>query len=309
MGCQVSQGNIRVQAGRPVWGAQHTTCIEVVADESGSLNNKFFTGQYIDAEGLVQPYYVWFNVGTNGVDPEEDGVGIEVTLAESAGQVAVANALVNALSANTNLHANRYGLEVVWQNKRIGAVDDIEDGETTDATGFEFNVIKKGSRLDIGLTDDFNISFAEELLDITASQTGPEVLARLRTGATAGPITIPMKESDVVKLREIISVGGETLTVDGNPVTGWGSSKQFTNVIPDARTLLIEPVGATDRSEDLVFWLAYPNINSINFSGSSERIVEVEFTIYKDKSRRLELDLFILGDYQGNLLRAGNPTV
>ena len=305
--CQVSQGNIRVQAARPVWGDQHTTCVHTRADDTSDLQNTGFTGKFINVEGVASDYYVWFNVGAAGVDPELNaGVGVEVAISADASAVAVATALVTAINTEVGLlvHAKRFNAnEVIIQNKLIGNSGPIADGLSGDATGFEFSALKLGSRLDIGLTNDFEIGFEETLLDVTASQTGPEILARLRTGNQAGPISIPMKESDAAKLTELLKVGGEVVEVDGDDIVGWGSSKQFTNVIPDSKMLVFEPVGASDRSEDLVFWLAYPNINSINFSGSEERIVEVEFTIYKDKSKLEKLDLFILGDYTKNYLK------
>ena len=100
------------------------TTIEAV---SSSLNNKYFL-----ISTTTTDYYVWFNVGTEGVDPAVAGkTGVEVALnyGDTADNV--------ALAIETALETVGFTVEVVTNEAEItndvaGAVSAVPDGGTTD---------------------------------------------------------------------------------------------------------------------------------------------------------------------------------
>lgn len=306
MARSTSARNIKVEPANPVWGNQERACIEVLGDVAGSLSGTHFTFQGVDKDGLTTNYYAWFNTGAS-VDPAVAGAtGVEVVIAEGASALVVRDALVLALNGLAQFNAGADQQD----GKILAILECKEQGEVLPATDVNTTFVitqeAAGSKLALGLTEDIEVAIAEDLLDIQSSQTGNEILARLRLGNSAGPISIPMKESDAAKLKEILKVGGEAFTpAAGTEVVGWGSSKSFTNVIPDSKKLVLHPTRLPEdnRADDFAFWLAYPNLNSINFSGSSEQIVTVEFTIYKDEARDNRASLFVRGDHTQNLLK------
>ncbi len=88
-------------------------------------------------------------------------------------------------------------------------------------------------------------------------------------------------------------------TVEGaSAVTGWGRSKDFTNVSSYTGKLVLHPVAllSTDKTRDLIFWKAYPVPSSINYSGENPLLAEVTFRIIPDCDRNDKYRLFAYGD-------------
>jgi hypothetical protein len=78
-------------------GIHQVSDIQTVADNDGSLNNQYFL---INSANNENQYYVWFNVGGNGLDPAisyRTGIPVNIYLNSSAPVVGAALAL--ALSA------------------------------------------------------------------------------------------------------------------------------------------------------------------------------------------------------------------
>lgn len=84
-------------------------------------------------------------------------------------------------------------------------------------------------------------------------------------------------------------------------VTGWGESKRFTNVSNDTKILKLHPANTaeSDVSRDLVFWKAYPVLESITKSGENPQTVSLTFRIFPDSSRPSGANIFALGALAG----------
>jgi len=114
-----------------------------------------------------------------------------------------------------------------------------------------------------------------------------------------------MKEITALRIKTILEAGGSTITpAGGTAVTGWGSDKDFTGIFADSRKLIIHPkrLVATDLSEDLAFWRAYPNLDSLNFSGEAEQLLTVTFSLLPDCFIREEVRHFVRGDHTQDFL-------
>lgn len=116
------------------------TKIECVADVSSSLNDTSF---HIDSSSTN--YYVWFNVGESGTDPETEGrTGIEVALSENATAADVATAVSSAIDAIEGLSSSYSGEYVQIATDEQENVTDIADVDTL----FTFTKVYDGNEGD-----------------------------------------------------------------------------------------------------------------------------------------------------------------
>lgn len=155
----------------------------------------------------------------------------------------------------------------------------------------------------VGYIDgDISISLEEQGVDITAHSEGTNVLTMIRTGKSA-EVTMTLKESASGQFDTFISsAGGVTNSAgsSGVDVIGWGNSKDFTPVSGQAGKLVLHPVAnsASDYSEDLAFWKAYPLMDSITISGENPRTMSVTFRCFPDLSLAdQDIRLWIRGDH------------
>ena len=160
---------------------------------------------------------------------------------------------------------------------------------------------------DIGLTDgDIEIAFEEQVEEVLAQQTGTNVLSEIRTGKQIEAITINIQETTGERLKKFFAASGGSFTPDeqeATEVAGWGFSKDFTQVTAQAKSLILHPVvkDAGDLSRDMRFWLAYPDLDSIMYSGETRQMLSVSFKIFPDMSKVPELRYFAFGDHTQDL--------
>ena len=298
---------IRVEPGDYTWYNPERTCVTTV---DSVPNSSFFTMDASDGDG----FYVWFNVNSGGVDPAPSGrTGIEVAVATGSSASATASAIATAVDGNADFASVVLPTDntiVVIENIGIpGASASV--GATADgsaATGFTFEQAYASSVLQLGFIDGaVEFGATEQILDVTAQQFGTQVVDGIRTGVEIPPLSVPMKEVTVARLREIVLLGGGTVTPSGGTeVYGYGESKRYGNVLPDTRRLLIHPrrLASTNRVEDLTMWRAYPVFTGLNFSGEEQQLLNVEFRFFPDQFIDTNVNFFFFGDWQQNLLAA-----
>lgn len=289
--------NIKIEPANVFWQIEEQSQVTTVADVSSSLANKWFK---LGAAGSsAYTHYVWLNLGS-GTDPAPSGLTeIEVAVSPNATAAAVATAVAAAVTAIAGFNASASGAVVTIDRTAVGESAGVVDG--TAATGFTFAQCQQGGDLDLGLLDgDIEVAFEEQLLEIMAHQTGTTVLADLRQGVSA-TVALTLKESDVAKLKEVFSkaAGGSYTPLSGTELFGWGTSKQGSNTVIQARRLVLHPVRllAADYTEDLCFWKAYPLPESITFSGENPKVVSLSFKTYLDDSKDEAIKLFAFGDW------------
>lgn len=111
-------------------GIHQITDIQVVADNNGSLNNDYFL---INSANNENQYYVWFNVGGNGLDPvvsNRTGLPVNVYTNSSAAVIGAALALVLAAAnggADFAASSNPSGLVAVTYQS-VGPANLPSDG-------------------------------------------------------------------------------------------------------------------------------------------------------------------------------------
>lgn len=299
--------NIEIVSVDGFFGNQHMECIETV--DASALDGTSF-----NISSLTTDYYVWFNGG--GADPAPVGrTAIPVTIVgtESAIAVAVLVADAIALVVDFNAVARTNQAIVLAEVKGLGAPltawVDVDSLMT-------LTIQRAGSVLPLGFLDgDVELTLEETLFEISTHQTGTQVIGGLRTGTTLGPISMVLKETTAARLKELLESSAATAHEGevGREVTGIGSlagSKQFGNVFDDAKMLVLHPTknDATNYDEDFAFWLAYPNLNALTFSGESDRKLTIDFNIYLDELRDNEVNQMVTGldaggNWQDNFLK------
>lgn len=293
MTCSVT--NIKIEPVNVTWQIEEQWDVTTVADVADSLDGKYFNIK----SGSNAKFHVWYNTsGGSAVDPAPSGsTAIMVAITTGATAAAVASATQAAVDGNANFAASVSGNVVTITAVVAGETDDFADFNT----GFSFSQCQDGLNFDLGYLDgDVEISTEEQLLSVTAHQSGVTPLADLRQGVSA-EISLTLKETDVVKLKAIFAgtAGGSHTPTLGTELFGWGTNKQGLNTIIQSRRLVMHPVSKADvdYSEDLCFWKAYAKPETLTYSGENPRVISVKFSTYLDTSMPEEIQLFSIGDW------------
>jgi hypothetical protein len=119
-------------------------------------------------------------------------------------------------------------------------------------------------------------------------------------------IAINMKESVAEKIKLIMEPHYPAYTPSGGTeVQGIGNGQDFLNVSADSGKLVFHPMKKLDNdlSEDFAFWRACPLLTSMNFSGESEQMLSVEFSILPDATLNKAVAHGVYGDHTQNFLK------
>jgi hypothetical protein len=285
--------NIKIENVSCTWEQEEVTQVTAVADVAGSLGGTYFTlASALDAT----LYYAWFDTGAD-IDPAPAGrTAIETTISANDSAATIAGLLAAAIDAVGDFGAVATGANVVITNAAVGESEDVADVDT----GFAILKCANGGDTALGFVDgDIELAFDLQTLDITAQQTGTQVLAQLIQGQNVD-VTMALKESDTEKLKAIFEPGGGNFTPSGGTeLYGWGSSKLGSNTFVEARRLILHPLRlpAGDASEDFVFWKSYAVPGSLTLSGENPEVTNVTFRNYRDENRDSNIDIFAIGDH------------
>lgn len=303
MGCSNSgASNIRIEPVQVIFGRYQCQTVVATADVASSHNNDYFALYNAKDE---TGYYVWMNVGGAGVDPAPGApltTGIEVTFAANATAAQVAAAIAEAVEAVQGFTSSATGASVCICNTQPGLSTTVAAG--VGLAGFTYTLNLAGDDNDLGYCDgDIELTLDEKLLDITAHQTGVDILTSLRQGKTA-EITVTLKETDIDNLKLILKQAGTLYTPGGGTeVVGWGTNTNSLNVIDFAGKLVLHPVvngdyfGSPTYDRDWAFWKAHLKPETVTFSGENEETVTCTFKCYTDDTKLNKVNLFLLGDH------------
>jgi len=194
----------------------------------------------------------------------------------------------------------------------------IADVSTINSKYFDIysalDVIKYRAWFDVNNTGVAPSSVGVTLVevDLDATPTVAEAVTALKLALDALAAFVATESSGTTVTVTNASTGGTTDVADFNTgftfavttqgisaVPGWGSGKDFTSMLTQAKKLVLHPVvnSATDYSRDLAFWKAYPLMDSITSSGENPKIVNVTFKIFPDLTRQAAVRLFVFGHH------------
>lgn len=294
------QENIRLEPVNAYWSVQQLTKIIALADVAGSLS-----GSYFDVHGK---YRFWLDADNLGSAPAPGGltlVEVDYSADDTAATIAAAIVAEAALLADLNASVDPTDSAIFYiQEKEVDAVAaNSVDGDS----GFTITTERTGADLPLGFLDgDVSFGLAVDMLDDASHQTGTQIVNSFITGKNLENITVTMKESDAVKLKQILEVTGQEFTPPGGTaISGWGRSGNFGSILADCRKLVLHPVRKPENEldGDFCFWRAYPMLSNINFSGESTRSLEVEFKLLPDGLLDERVELFVQGDHTQNFFK------
>lgn len=285
-------GNVKISPVDVTWEIEEQVCVNAQGAVAANLGDTYF-----NIYTPTTAYYVWFNLDAGGTDPAPASqTGIEVAISTGDSIATMLAAVQAAVEAATGYTGRIDGTTLFLT---LDSTDKVTSDAADVDSGLDVGIVTKGGSTYLGLLDgDVEPSFTEDKLDVTAHQFGTSVLAQLRQGNNA-EVTIALKESNKALYQEIFEAGGGTFTPSGGTeLFGWGDNKQGANVVPNSRRLVFHPrvKDVSDKSEDLTFWLAYPNPDSIVYSGENFNLLNATFTTFIDLSKPRAIRRFAFGD-------------
>lgn len=293
----VREEKITVKPMNVVWGRRHKFQATTVADVADSLNGKYFTFEVPDADLLPIKFAPWIDTNA-GVAPVVAGATL-VQINSNTGDTATAIAaqIVVDLNLNATFAANAIassvGAVVTITAKRPGAVAAAAVGTST----FTLLALQVGFGRDLGATNGgIEVSFNSDMTDVVADQLGTQILDKI---ITATNLEIGMTISELTKENWELLLGqviGEVYTGGVTDVTGMGESKRFKNMSQYAGEMVLTPIGATDKLENMHFWKVYPNIDTVSFSGQDLNQMSLTWGVLRDTSKPKEINLMVYGD-------------
>ncbi len=148
-----------------------------------------------------------------------------------------------------------------------------------------------------GTTGGVEVTFTEDLVDVTSDQTGSQIMDAIRSG-NAVEISMTLSELTVSRWSQMFEDGGggAHTPASGTEVVGYGSSKRFTAISTEAAVLTLKPTGSSDDLRNLRFHSAYPIPESVSYSGEDLSTMSVTFRCIPDTSLQSAIDLFVFGD-------------
>lgn len=304
---KVNQGNIKMEPVYMQWSRPQLSKVKTVADVGGVLGGKYFSIY----DGLNAGFYVWLNTGAS-TDPAVVGkTGIEVAITSGMTAAQVAGAIITELNLSSGFFAaliSGFTDEFYILTKEYGLAGVI----TANTSTFTVSTLRLGQEVQLGYIDgDVEPGFTEDLLDVTAHQTGTQILTALRTGRNLDNISVSLKEADVAKIKTFMQASGSEFTPPGvgsTPVTAWGTedAKMFQAILDDCARLVFHPVALSDndRTRDLCFMASYPMLTGIVFSGENTQMINLEFKIIPDGILANNVRVFTYGDHKQNMLDA-----
>lgn len=158
--------------------------VALVADSSGSLNNKYF---FLYSANNATKYYVWFNINSAGADPAIPGAtAIPVAGATNASAATLGGAMATAIGTTVaSADFTTSGTSTVTiTNKALGPATNAGNGNALAPTGFTFAVTTNAGSIivPVNLRPAINVA---STMSVTAqpniSQTGVYV-STLTTG-------------------------------------------------------------------------------------------------------------------------------
>lgn len=296
-----TRSTFRLSGARVSWGVLHETCVT-----PGAVT--LTGGEYLELSSLGTDYYVWFDLDNGSVDPAPAGrTGIEVDLATGYSFTDLASAMETAIEAVVEstlrvFSVRNDGTNIFIRMEEIGAVN---AASADNDTGFDVAATRVGLGGDLGATSGgVSVEFDVSTLDITSDQGGTAIQDRIIQGVNA-TASMSLLEMDPAKWKLMVGqYAGDTLTPGGgSEVVGFGESKNFSSSFENGGLLNLHPLDrdASDRSEDVTFWIATPVPGSYNFSGEEVSVMEVEFAAIPDRSRNDAVNIFVYGDYRQDL--------
>jgi len=277
-----------------------TFCVQIPEEQVGlALDSQYI--QFYSAGNAAQ-YYLWFNL-TDGasVDPAPGGTGIQVDILSTDIPESISAAVAAAVDAEADFCA-----VVVPNIKRAFAIKTVDYLATLDPVSSDLALLDpfvehEGFSMNLGPTQSggFSIDTNVSTQEVVCDQTGSLPISETQTGISP-EIEIEFKQVNTSNLRKLLAQGaGDSVTINGQEHFGLGTASIGRNTLTRSNRLTLHPVGvpASDRSQDWVFLLTFPNVSNINFPSDENCAMTVSFRALRDDLAKFEeVNVLFIGD-------------
>lgn len=294
MACQIKTNEVVLEAASVSWGRETLTCVEPVTGLTG--------GESFKISNTKTNYQIWFDIDNGSVAPTPSGgeTLIEVNLSTGYTKEDCINAIKTAVETAKAFYGR---LDVVTKDKilletplagaPLSVLADVN-------SGFTLTQEQTGFLEDLGDTaEGIEVTFETTVFDITSNQKGTLVLDQIIQGV-ASSLSMGLQEVSKERLETIIGKGfGSVFTPSaGTSMIGFGTSKNFASSFASAGRLILHPVrlASTNRVEDFTYWKTVPQPESISYSGTDKKVLNVTFTALNDEFRPTEISVSCFGD-------------
>ncbi len=238
----------------------------------------------------------------------DDGITVAPTVSTeqtliSVSVVAGETANAKAVSIEAALVAAEVLVQILITDGMIEIQNSLVGGVTTEAapslSTIAIEVGFEGFGGYIGQTGESEMTtttdFVEILDDAQGSVTQDEIIV-----GQGVEITIPLREMTTERWQDLVGrVTGNTVEINGENITGYGTSKLYQSMFLFSGRLVGHPIRLPNdnTSEDITMLNTAPKMNSINFSGGSIQEAEFMFKAYRKAGTNEGINLLARGDH------------
>jgi hypothetical protein len=151
--------------------------------------------------------------------------------------------------------------------------------------------------VDVGFTEgDVSVKSDEAVVEIKAHQYSAQMLDEIRIGKSC-EISMNLQEISTSQLTTLLNFAGQAYTPSGGTaVSGYGTDDLRTSRAADGIEIVLKPVGAANNLRNLTFFLAYPVVGEIKYSGEKPVSVPVTAKCYPKLTNNGKVQLWAFGD-------------
>ena len=291
------------EAASVAWGRENCQSIQFVLDTAGSNAGSYFDVNVVASDyTTVSGYRFWMDDSMASAPPADNNTLVAISYSQGDSAEVQAAAAQLAIDAIADISASVSGDTVTFENDFIGKVD-ADSG--SNAPNFTFTQLQDSIGGNLGTTlEGIELALETQVGILQSNQTASYSLGEVVQGAN---VSMSMSLAEMTKERWETIIGGVVGDVytpaGGTRLVGMGESKLFSNLFDLGGKLILHPLSnaASDRSEDVIFWRSAPKPSSLNYDGTSQQGLSVEFTAYLDRSKPEAINIFAQGDWTQDL--------
>lgn len=310
----MSVENIKVEPMLAYYGEDTAQVEKVIispATQKADLAMKYFIMYAVTLAGVISKHAFWFKTAGGDTAPALTDATLHMVDVQAGAIDTVpeyATTLAAAISAVTGIYtATASNNEVTVTHDVVGYAPAAQDAKSNLLkTNFGLQLLVQGeTEEEIGCVDGtIAVAFKETYVDVKCHDNGATPVAQLKTGVEGVEVKMSLLETTKAKLKDVlVKSNGSFIPDGGTELIGMGTYKSFENMFKFASLLRLHPkrLLAGDRSEDMNFPKAMPNLEGIDFSGEEVLKLPVTFKVYPAQDVDTRINFWFIGDGSQNL--------
>ncbi|MCB1712064.1 MAG: hypothetical protein KDH96_06205 [Candidatus Riesia sp.] len=284
----------KLEAVKLYFGKRHCRTIVFTLDSAG----EYFDLNVITNEYAEKKYLIFLDDGVAS-DPTP-GAGVTLITVDVSSVVDaedIADAFVAQLVASSiEVRYEQTVASVEVQNHFVGA---ITTESYTNSPNSTMTVGALGFGGYLGQNGEAELTTTVDTVQLVDDAQGTVVQDEIITGYQI-ELSVPLREMTTQRWEDLVgAVTGNTVTIDGEDITGWGTEKLYNSMFTYSGRLVMHPVrnAMSNIAEDITILNTAPILESLNFSGGSVQEGSMIFRAYKDANANAGINLTARGDH------------